>query len=107
MDSDCVMVTTTTDSEEAARELAQRLIECRLAACVQYWPIRSVYRWQGQTENAAEYLLVAKTRAELAERLSSTIAELHSYELPEITVTPIVGGSEVYLGWITAETMND
>lgn len=102
--ADCVVVSTTVDSAGKAKALAGRIVEERLAACVQRVPVQSVYRWKGKVESASEYLLLAKTRAELARELAAFIRKIHPYELPEIVVTPITGGLAAYLGWIRRET---
>jgi periplasmic divalent cation tolerance protein len=99
-----VVVTTTVDSEKAAAELARQIVESRLAACVQRLPITSNYWWKGKLETTPEILLLAKTRRSLAARLTRFIRRHHAYEVPEITVTPIVGGWTDYLQWIATET---
>jgi len=99
-----LLVSTTLDEEPAAEALAHKIIEARLAACVQRMPIQSVYRWQGAVESAAEYLLLAKTTAARADALVAFVKANHSYEVPEITVAPIVGGLPAYLHWIDTET---
>ena len=99
-----VVVTTSVGSRDAARKLASRIVEAGLAACVQYAPARSVYRWKGRVESANEFVLAAKTRASLAGALTAFIRERHSYELPEITVMRIADGLPEYLDWIEAET---
>ena len=99
-----VALTTTVDSRRRAQTLARQLVTGRLAACVQTVPIRSVYRWKGAVESAAEYLLIAKTRAVLVKALVGFIRGVHPYEVPEIVVTPITGGLKDYLAWIDAET---
>lgn len=96
-------VTTTVGSRDDAESLAALLVEEKLAACVQFWPISSVYRWKGQVESASEHLLVAKTRTSAVARLVSRIRENHSYELPEVLVTPIEDGSPDYLKWVSDE----
>jgi periplasmic divalent cation tolerance protein len=63
-------------------------------------PIESTYRWQGKVETASEYLLVIKTTADAVERVRETIQSLHSYEVPEIIVLNVEGGSGAYLNWI-------
>ena len=103
-DEKCVVVTTTLSGEEKAHDLARRLVESRLCACVHCLPVHSTYRWRGQVETAAEYVLQCKTTRVLADRLQQTMAELHSYEVPEITVTPILDGAPSYLAWIREET---
>ena len=67
-------------------------------------PIRSTYRWQGAIQHDEEMLLVAKTRAELADAVQRAVLAQHSYDVPAITVVPVVGGSPAYLDWIGAET---
>ena len=60
----------------------------------------STYRWQGEVEQAREWLCQIKTEASRYAELEAAIRELHSYEEPEIIATPIVAGSEGYLKWI-------
>ncbi len=95
-----VVVMTTAASEVEARTLASRLVEARLAACVQIVPIRSIYTWEGRVHDGQEHLLLVKTRGEVLEALETLVREAHSYEVPEMTVVPIEGGSAAYLSWI-------
>jgi periplasmic divalent cation tolerance protein len=101
-----VIVNTTVATEKAARALARQVVAGRLAACVQYLPIRSIYRGKGSVESASECLLLAKTRATLARGLVRFIRKRHAYEVPEILVTSVKGGLADYLSWISAETAN-
>ena len=64
--------------------------------------MQSIYRWQGAVESAAEVLMVIKTGVALTSEVQSTIASLHSYEVPEFLVLPVSGGSEAYLAWLEA-----
>ena len=103
--SSFIQVLTTTDRRELADAIARHLIAKRLAACVQIvGPITSVYRWQGQIETSQEWQLWIKTQQERFDELSAAIAALHTYEVPELIVVPIVAGSEKYLSWLRAET---
>jgi periplasmic divalent cation tolerance protein len=97
-------VLTAAGSEDEAAAIADALLDRRLAACVQVvGPIRSRYRWKGRVESAEEWLLLAKTTAAAVDEAMAEIGRRHSYETPEVTVTPIVAGSAGYLGWIDAE----
>jgi len=105
MDTGCVQVVMAVDTGENADRIAAALVDERLAACVQViGPIRSTYHWRGSVERAAEWLCLAKTTAAASEALMARIAELHSYDTPEITAVPIEHGSAAYLDWIRAET---
>jgi periplasmic divalent cation tolerance protein len=99
--SDKKIVLTTVATRDEGQKIAQALVERRLAACVNIaGPIESIYRWKGAVESAQEWLLLIKTTTKAVGRVSATISELHSYELPECIVLPIEGGDEKYLGWI-------
>jgi len=100
----CQIVTTTFPSRAGARTLARRLVEARLAACVQLVPIHSLYRWKNAVESAAEIRLEAKTTVARAPAVVAFIRRHHPYELPEIVVQPIAGGAPDYLAWIAAES---
>jgi periplasmic divalent cation tolerance protein len=105
MDTGCVQVVVAVDTEEHASDIARRLVDERLAACVQVGgPITSTYRWHDAVETATEVLLVAKTREDHLPELTERVRALHPYEVPEITAVPIVGGLGDYLDWIRTET---
>ena len=102
--TDKIVVLCTCDSEEQAVLIARRLVEQRLAACVNILPgARSVYRWKEKLEDAVELLLVIKSRRDLFAAVRAEIEKIHSYETPEILALPIVDGSEAYLGWLDRE----
>lgn len=103
--TDKIVVLSTCGSEEEAERIASRLVERRLAACVNVLPrIRSIYRWKGTVEKSEEWLLTIKTTRALFERLTREIQTIHSYDVPEIVALSIVDGSESYLNWIEEET---
>jgi periplasmic divalent cation tolerance protein len=100
-----VIVTTTTDNEEAARDLAARAVAAKLGACAQLvGPITSVYRWEGEVRTEPEWRVEIKTAADRVPPLVALLKSAHSYDVPEIIATPIEGGSAEYLDWLVAET---
>jgi periplasmic divalent cation tolerance protein len=100
-----VQVSTTTDSSEAAEALADSAVRARVAACGQVvGPIRSAYWWDGKIEHTQEWLVLFKTTADRSRALLDHIRANHAYDVPEIIVTPVVGGNPAYLAWVTAET---
>ncbi len=101
------MQTTTSNREEAGR-IADTLLRRRLAACVQViGPVHSRYWWHGELEDAEEWLCLAKTTEHRTEELIEAIGEAHSYDTPEIIVTPLAGGTERYLRWLSDEVEKD
>lgn len=99
------VILVTTGSVDEADTIASRLVEERLAACVNVvGPIRSIYRWQGEVQRDEEHLLVIKANVAAFPRLTERIGELHSYDTPEVIALPIIEGSRKYLDWLLAST---
>ena len=104
-DREELVVFITAPNEDDAAAMAKALVESRLAACVNIVRnIRSIYSWQGNIEDESEVLMIAKTRRELFESLSSKVRELHSYDVPEVIAIPITDGSKDYLKWLKDST---
>ena len=90
---------------DSARHIGTHAIENQLAACVNLIPkVESIYSWNNEINRDLEVLTIFKTTEELLDKLESAILELHSYDLPEIIVLPVEGGSKSYLEWITNST---
>jgi len=106
MDKISVYIVASNEAEAAA--IGDALVTERLAACVNILgAVRSVYRWRGEIERAGEVALIAKSRADLFDRLAGRVRSLHSYETPAIIAWPIVAGEPGYLEWIEAELLPD
>jgi periplasmic divalent cation tolerance protein len=104
MGEQAVVVMTTVDSEGLARTLAEKLLEARLAGCVQEIRIASRYRWEGDVRCDAEILLLVKTSQAAAAAAMRCIERHHSYEVPEILAVPATGGLPAYLQWLARES---
>ena len=99
-----ITVYTTLPDEDAARKVASMMVEERLAACANFFPIKLVYRWEGKIEKAKEYVLIIKTRKELYLEVEKKIREVHPYKLPAIISYKIERGLDEYLCWIKETT---
>lgn len=98
---DLIQVMTTTDTREAAQQIAEQLVNARLAACVQIvGPIESTYWWEGRVERAEEWLCLVKTRATRFAEVEQVIRPLHPYDVPEIIALPAVDAGVPYLHWL-------
>ena len=100
-----IVVLTNLPDQESARSLARRLVEGRLAACVNIGAsVESIYHWHGQIETGNEVPMAIKTRRVLYSEVEAAIRQIHPYEMPEVVALPISDGSAAYLDWIRAET---
>lgn len=95
----------TVDDPGTADALVDAVLADRLVACGQRTgPVASRYWWRGSIERAEEWLVVLKTRADLATRVVDAIVGLHPYETPEVVVVDLAGGATGYLAWVTEVT---
>ena len=96
-----LVVLTTTSNESEAESLARKIIEMRLAACVQVMsPMKSFYFWDGEIQVNSEHLLLIKTLAEKFEELEEFIKTNHSYDEPEIVALETEKVSLNYQNWM-------
>lgn len=101
-----ILYTTWPDADTVEAVAAEAIAE-RLAACVNILaPMRSVYRWQGAVDSAAETPVLFKTTAAAAERLRDLIVRRHPYETPCVLALPVSAeaSNPEFLQWINAET---
>ena len=91
---------TTVESESDAQNLAQNLIEERLAACVHIdSPVQAWYRWQDKVESGNEIRLMVKFPEEKAPAIKAWIEKNHPYDTPQWIVVEAVDVAEKYLRW--------
>ncbi|KAG2497353.1 hypothetical protein HYH03_004512 [Edaphochlamys debaryana] len=100
-----IVVYVTVPSAEVGEALGSKLVESRLAACVNMVPgVTSIYWWDGKVNKDAELLLIVKSREELLPQLTAFVRANHPYDEPEVIGLPILGGSPSYLKWLHDST---
>ena len=98
-----LIVLTTTPTTEEAETLARKIVEARLAACVQVLPaMKSFYFWEDAVQADSEHLLLIKTLAEKFDELKAFIESNHSYSVPEIVGVEAEKVSDGYFEWLKA-----
>jgi periplasmic divalent cation tolerance protein len=101
VESETLLVLTTCGSDAAAQALARRLVEQKLAACVNaIGNVASTYRWQGEVHEDRETLLIIKTTQARLPALTAAIRAESTYDLPEVIALRADGGSSAYLAWV-------
>ena len=94
----------TVPSEELAASIGTRLVDNRLAACANYFPCRSVYRWKGGIEQGGEFILLLKIRSSDFRSVTEAIVSMHPDEVPCIVMEELTDGYRPYLDWIVDST---
>ena len=93
-------IATTVKNKKDAENISRKLIAQKLASCVQFYKISSVYNWNSKTVHEKEYKVEAKTLSKKSKMLINFIIKNHKYENPEILVIPCKSGTDKYSKWI-------
>ncbi len=94
-------VSVTCASVAEARKIGRSVVEKKLAACANIVNgVESIYRWKGRVEREREVLVLMKTTVRRLRELEREVNRVHSYDVPEFIVLPIVAGSREYLKWV-------
>lgn len=102
-----LIIYTTLPDETVTKEISNTLVNENLVACVNFFPIRSVYKWENKINEDNEYGLFMKTRESLYGKVEKRLKELHPYEVPAIVSYKINNGLKSYLSWIEKETVEE
>ena len=91
---------------EAARKIVKALVDEGVIACGNIVPgLTSIYRWNGEVQEAQEVLMILKTTDQAWPRLEERLPELHPYELPELLLVEVSDGLLEYVGWLRENTV--
>ena len=108
MSGDPVVILITAPTEKEAKSVGRCLIEKGLAACVNLISgVESLFVWKGKLCQEGEVLLVVKSVREKAAEIITVVQKMHSYDVPEIIVLPIVDGSKDYLNWLQESILSN
>lgn len=101
-----VIISTYPDKKSISK-IANKLVQDRVAACVNVVKISSVYRWENKIENAGEFLAFFKTTQKNKQKLKSIIKNTHPYVVPEIAELDIKDINLPYLRWLVQSTVRE
>jgi periplasmic divalent cation tolerance protein len=100
-----IVIVSTYPDKKSISKVAHIVVERRLAACVNYTKINSVYTWKGKIEDAKEFLALFKTTKESKQKLKEEIARSHPYDVPEIVEIRMDDVSLPYMKWLENSTL--
>jgi len=89
------------DSNEA-KSISNSLLKKKLVACTNFFPMNSMYHWEGKIVNDNEFVLIAKTSENNKEIVEKEVLKMHSYSIPCI-ISFKVDANESYLNWLNKE----
>lgn len=103
MTDKAIIILTTVSSTQEGKSIASKLVEKKLAACVNILPkMTSIYRWDNKINKEEEFLLIIKTAEYLEQEVYDFIKDNHSYEVPEIITLNIKNIDKKYSEWLNS-----
>ncbi len=100
-----IVLVSTYPDKKSISQIAYVVVEQKLAACVNYTKINSIYSWKGKIEDAEEFLALFKTTAKSKQRLKEEITKSHPYDVPEIVEIKMDDVSVPYMKWLEESTL--
>lgn len=100
-----IMIVSTYPDKKSISRVAHIVVEKKLAACVNYTEINSVYTWKNKIQDSKEFLALFKTTSDSKQKLKETIAKSHPYEVPEIVELKMNSVSLPYMKWLEESTL--
>lgn len=77
-----IIIYTIFSNKKEATRIGRLLLENKLAACVNVWPVESNYWWQDKIAKAKEQACFIKTSKKNFSRVEKFIKKHHSYRVP-------------------------
>lgn len=96
-----VFIYTTCANEKEAKLLGKLIIDKKMGVCVDYWPINSIYNWEGDLKEVSQIMLMITTLEHKLEEVNDLISEHHSYSTPLIAGVDICRMNRAYKEWMT------
>ncbi|MFH1316240.1 MAG: divalent-cation tolerance protein CutA [Candidatus Woesearchaeota archaeon] len=98
-----ILIYITCKDREEAKKLSKILLEKRLIACSNLFPVESMYWWKGKIEDQDEYALIAKSTEDKFNKIKETVKQNHSYDIPCIEMIK-TSANKRYEEWVKEET---
>lgn len=95
-----IFVYITCQSKKEAEKIGQALVKEKLAGCINYWPIESIYYWNGKLVKDKEFVLIIKTLKKNFNKIEKRVKALHSYQAPCVCAIPISKVNQKYFNWL-------
>ena len=103
-----IIVKTTSDSKNALKRIAFKLLNNKLASCINILEgVNSMYSWRGKIVEEKEHIMLIKTLKIKELKVYKLIKMYHNYELPELVTLNVNNVDKTYLRWIKDSIEND
>lgn len=100
-----IVIVSTYPDKKSISKVAHVVVEKKLAACVNYTKINSIYSWKSKIEDVEEFLALFKTTAKSKQKLKEEISKSHPYDVPEIVELKMDDTNALYMKWLEESTL--
>jgi periplasmic divalent cation tolerance protein len=98
-----LFIYTTCSTSDEAERLGKLIIKNKMGACVDYWPVQSIYNWQGDFKQIPQVMMTVTTFESKLEDVTDIISKHHSYSTPLIAGLDIRRINRPYKEWMLQE----
>ncbi len=98
-----IFIYITCQNKKEAEKIGKYLLNKKLVACINIFPIESFYWWKGKIEKSKEFVLILKTLENKYNKILKEVEKLHSYTIPFIGQIKISKVNKKYLNWLKNE----
>jgi periplasmic divalent cation tolerance protein len=95
-----ILIFVSFESNDDAERAANYLVDNKLAACVEIYPVKNFYYWKGEKVAAREVSGVIKTDDGYFEKVKKALGKILPYEIPQIIEVRASNVNESYLEWL-------
>ncbi len=99
-----IIVIATLHDKKDAIQIGKGLLEKRLIACYNLWPIESAYWWKGKILDEKETFVFMKSQAKHFASIRNYIKDESGYEVPEIIALDPKEVDKSFAEWVESET---
>jgi len=99
-----LLITTEVD-KKSAKKIAKLLLKEKLAVCVSFKKIYSIYKWKGKINKVNEVEITIKSKPELKKALMVFLQKSTSYDVPQI-IYKSFSSERKYTNWVNKSISN-
>ncbi len=98
-----LFIYTTCATSDEAEGMGKLIIGSNMAACVDYWPVESMFHWEGKFKKISQIMIVISTFESKLDDLTELISLHHSYSIPLVAGLDVRRINRPYKEWMMKE----
>src|SRR3989344_1590617 len=95
-----ILILVSFETNEDAEKCANYLVDNKLAACVEIYPVKNYYMWKGKKVAADEISGIIKTDDGYFGKVKKALEKILPYEIPQIIEVKAENANLSYLNWV-------